>query len=159
MAVGGGLHFIADSDLVIASDHAKFFDSHVGVGLVAALEPIGFTRRVRVEHVLRMALMGGAERMTATRAREIGLVGEVVPQRQLLGRALELAAQIAANSPSALAATKRAIWESMDRDMTAALEHGRSVVEAYRGHPDAAEGARAFSQGRAPNWRPLVLDD
>jgi enoyl-CoA hydratase/carnithine racemase len=159
MAVGGGLHFVADSDLVIAAEHAVFFDSHVGVGLVAGLEPIGFTRRVGLEHVLRMALMGGADRMDAQRAKRIGLIGEVVAKGELLERALALADQIAANSPSALAATKRAIWESLDRDMAAALEHGRSVIETYRGHPDAVEGARAFGEKREPRWAPLAIED
>lgn len=159
MAVGGGLHFVADSDLVIAAEHAVFFDSHVGVGLVAGLEPIGFTRRIGMEHVLRMALMGGAERMSASRAREVGLVGEVVARDRLLERALELAGQIAVNSPSALAATKRAIWQSLDHDMEAAIEHGRAVIEEYRGHPDAAEGARAFGEKREPHWAPLAIED
>ncbi len=159
MACAGGLHFVADSDLVIASEHATFFDSHVGVGLVAGLEPIGLARRIAVEHVLRMALVGTKERMSAARAFEIGLVGEVVAKDELLPRALELATLVAANSPSAIAATKRAIWESLDRDMTAALEHGWSVIAQYRGHPDAAEGAQAFAQRRSPAWAPLVLDD
>jgi enoyl-CoA hydratase/carnithine racemase len=159
MAVGGGLHFVADSDLVIAAEHAVFFDSHVGVGLVAGLEPIGFTRRVGMEHVLRMALMGSADRMSAARAREAGLVGEVVAKHELVTRALSLAEQIAANSPSALAATKRAIWQSLDRDMHAAIENGRSVIEEYRGHPDAAEGARAFGEKREPRWAPLSIED
>jgi enoyl-CoA hydratase/carnithine racemase len=159
IACGGGLHFVADSDLIVAADHATFFDSHVGVGLVAGLEPIGLARRVGMEHVMRMALIGTKERMSAQRAHEIGLVGEVVAKDALLPRALELAEQIAANSPSAMAATKRAIWESLDRDMDTALSHGWSVIDGYRGHPDAAEGARAFMERRSADWAPLVLDD
>jgi enoyl-CoA hydratase/carnithine racemase len=58
MCCGGGLHFIADSDLILASETATFFDTHVKVGLVAGLEPVGLARRVPLEAVLRMALLG-----------------------------------------------------------------------------------------------------
>lgn len=159
MACAGGLHFVADSDLVIAAEHATFFDSHVAVGLVAGLEPIGLARRIAVEHVMRMSLIGTKERMSAVRAKEIGLVGEVLAKDALLPRALELAQLVAANSPTALAETKRAIWQSLDRNMAAALDHGWSVIDGYRGHPDAAEGARAFAERRPAAWAPLVLDD
>lgn len=87
MVVGGGLHFIADSDLIVASETATFFDTHVKVELIAGLEPVGIARRIPLEAVLRMALLGGSERMSAQQALSIGLVGEVVPQAQLLPRA------------------------------------------------------------------------
>ena len=105
MAVGGGLHFVADSDIVICSETATFFDTHVRVGLIAGLEPICLARRIRLETVMRMALSGGRDRMGAQRALEVGLVSEVVAPEQLLARAHELASLVAANSPAALAAT------------------------------------------------------
>ena len=55
MAVGGGLHFVADSDLIVCAEHATFLDTHVKVGLVAGLEPVGLARRLPLEQVLRMA--------------------------------------------------------------------------------------------------------
>jgi len=65
MVTGGGLHFIADSDLVVAAEHATFFDNHVRVGMVSGLEPVGLIRRLGMEAVLRMSFLGGAERMSA----------------------------------------------------------------------------------------------
>ena len=53
VVVGGGLHFIADSDIVIAANTAIFFDSHVSVGLVSGVEPVGLARRMPIEAVLR----------------------------------------------------------------------------------------------------------
>ena len=53
MAVGGGLHFVADSDIVLAAEHATFFDTHVKVGLVAGLEPVALARRPGAVAVLR----------------------------------------------------------------------------------------------------------
>ena len=55
MVVGGGLHFIADSDLIVASETATFFDTHVKVGLIAGIEPVGLTRRIPLEAVLEAA--------------------------------------------------------------------------------------------------------
>jgi enoyl-CoA hydratase/carnithine racemase len=150
---GGGLHFVADSDLVVAAEHATFFDSHVDVGMVAGLEPIGLARRMPLGAVLRMACVGRAERMTATRAFELGLVGDVVPGASLLAHARQLADRIKQCSPAAVQATKRAIWESLDLGLADALELGWRAVEGHRGHPDVAEGARAFRERRAPRWQ------
>jgi len=91
MVCGGGLHFIADSDLILAAEHATFFDTHVKVGLVAGLEPVGLARRMPLEAVLRMAFLGGSERLDAKRAHELGLVGEVLPPAQLLHQWVVLA--------------------------------------------------------------------
>jgi len=154
MCCGGGLHFVADSDLILCSDTATFFDTHVKVGLVAGLEPVGLARRIPLEAVLRMALLGGSERLDARGALEIGLVGEVLPPAQLLPRARELAAKIAEHSPTALARTKRAIWESLDVGLDAALDRTWKLVQEHNDHPDLAEGARAFVEKRRPRWAP-----
>ena len=159
MVVGGGLHFIADSDLIICADHATFFDTHVKIGLVSGHEPIGLARRMPLEAVLRMSLLGGSERMTAQRAYQIGMVSEVLPSRNLVPRAIELAQQIMENSPAALVASKRAIWESLNYGLSQATELGWSFIAAHRGHPDVMEGARAFMQKRKPQWRPVSLRD
>ena len=154
MCCGGGLHFVADSDLVLAAEHATFFDTHVKVGHVAGLEPVGLARRIPLEQVLRMAFLGGAERVDAPQALAWGLVGEVLPAEQLLPRARDLAAKIARHSPTALARTKRAIWESLDRGLEAGLDHAWDRVRAHNDHPDLAEGSRAFVEKREPAWKP-----
>jgi enoyl-CoA hydratase/carnithine racemase len=154
MVVGGGLHFIADSDLILAAEHATFFDTHVKVGLVAGLEPVGLARRIPLEAVLRMALLGGSERMSAQQALALGLVGEVLPKEQLLPRARELAAKIAEHSPAALARSKRAIWESLDGGLHDGLAHAWRIIHAHDAHPDLAEGTQAFVEKRKPRWTP-----
>ncbi len=154
MVVGGGLHFIADSDLIVCSETATFFDTHVKVGLVAGLEPVGLARRIPLEAALRLALLGGSERMDARAALAIGLVGEVVPPDRVLPRARELAAMISQHSPTALALTKRAIWESLDVGLEEALERTWKRIQGHSGHPDLTEGARAFVEKRKPRWAP-----
>jgi enoyl-CoA hydratase/carnithine racemase len=155
MAVGAGLHFVADSDIVIAAEHATFFDTHVKVGLVAGMEPVTLARKMPLEAVLRMTLVGGNERMNAARAQALGLVGEVVPPDRLLARAFEVAAMIKGNSPAAMARSKRAIWEGAERGLGAALEHAWELIMQQNDHPDIEEGARAFLEKRAPRWRPF----
>ena len=150
----GGLHFVADSELVIASENASFLDTHVAVGLASALEPAGLARRIPLERVFRLALLGKHGRITAHEAREIGLVGEVVPAPKLMPRARETAAIIAQFSPTALARSKRAIWESLDRGLNEGLDAAHAQVEKHLGHPDPAEGAQAFLEKRPPRWAP-----
>ena len=154
MVVGGGFHFLADSDLVVCSETATFFDTHVKVGLVAGFEPVGLARRIPLEAVMRLALLGGSERMDAKTALSLGLVGEVLPQGAVLSRARELAGMISQHSPTALALTKRAIWESLDRGLGEALDHTWKIIEGHIDHPDMAEGTRAFVEKRRPRWAP-----
>ena len=156
MVVGGGLHFVADSDLIVCADHATFFDTHVKVGLIAGIEPIGLSRRIPLEAVLRMALLGGSERMTAAQALELGLVGEVVPAAEVMPRARELAAMIAQHSPTALARSKRVIWESLDRGLDDGIEEAWQAINEHTAHPDLQEGSKAFVERRKPRWAPYT---
>lgn len=134
MAAGGAFYWITESDIVICSETATFFDPHVSYGMVAALEPIGLVHRVGVGQALRIALMGLDERVTAATALQIGLVTEVVPAEDLRTRAHEIAATIAAKPTSAVQGTVRAIWESLDVGRSAALERG--LAYATIGSPD-----------------------
>ena len=75
---GGGFHWIADADIVIAASDAQFFDPHVSIGQVVSIEAIGLMRKMPVESVMRMALVGRHERMSAQRAYELGMISQVV---------------------------------------------------------------------------------
>lgn len=124
MCTAGALYFVNESDIVIASPEATFFDSHVTYGMVSALEPVGLMRKIGLAHTLRMALTGNDERVTAQTALQIGLVTEVVARDQLWSRAHELAAGIAAKPSAATQGTVRAVWESLDRPYRAAMQQG-----------------------------------
>lgn len=124
ICTAGGLYFVNEADIVICSSDATFFDSHVSTGRVAVLEPIGLSRRIHLGDVLRMALLGNDERISAETALRIGLVSEVTAPDDLWERAHELAAAIAAKPSIATQGTVRAIWESLDKHRQAALDQG-----------------------------------
>jgi enoyl-CoA hydratase/carnithine racemase len=154
MVVGGGLHFVADADIVLAAEHATFCDSHVSVGLVAGLEPVSLLPRMPMQALLRMVLMGAGERLPADRACALGLVGEVVPADRLEARARALASVIAGNCPSALAASKRLLWQALEQPQPAALDGAWRAIAAHNQGPDFAEGIAAFRERRPPRWLP-----
>jgi len=115
VCAGAGLHFVADADVVIASTTATFVDPHVSVGLVSALEPIGLMKKgVSVADVMRMALVGEHERMSATRARQLGMVSELVEPAQLRAAAQSLGEQIAMHDKSALDQLKTGMWQVVE---------------------------------------------
>lgn len=121
MAAGGAFYWINEADIVICSEDATFFDPHVTYGMTAALEPIGATYRMPLGDVLRMALLGNDERISATTALRLGLVTEITSNESLWERAHALAQLIAAKPPAATAGTVKAIWESLDMPRSVAL--------------------------------------
>ena len=153
---GGGLHFVADADIVLAASDATFVDPHVSVGQVTAYEAITLARKSPMEAVLRMALTGRHERITAERARQLGILSEVVdPPSALRDEAQALAEKVARNSPTAMAHTKRALWGALEKGLTDACRDGAAELVAMWGHPDQTEGPLAFTEGRDPVWAPM----
>jgi enoyl-CoA hydratase/carnithine racemase len=154
VCAGGGLHFVADADVVIAAAGATFVDPHVSVGQVTAYEAIGLLRKMPVEAVMRMALVGRHERISAERALQLGMISQVVdPPERLREEAQELAERIARNSPAAMAATKRALWQALELGLTDACKAGAAELVSMWGHPDQDEGPRAFAEKRDPVWQ------
>jgi enoyl-CoA hydratase len=116
VCAGGGLHFVVDSDVVIASSDAAFLDPHVSVGQASAFETIGLARRAAFGPVARMALIGAHERVDARRAYQLGWVSEVVdPPERLTEVAADIARRIADSADAVtLAALKKQLWASLE---------------------------------------------
>jgi enoyl-CoA hydratase/carnithine racemase len=151
-AVGIGLKLIVDSDIIVASRTASFFDSHVNVGMVGGIENLGLAKRLPFGTALRMTLQGRDFRLNANRAYELGLVDEVTEPDELLPVALQIAASIAANSPRAVSLSQQALWGSLERDYHSAMEYGWALIRMQWGHPDFLEGPRAYAEARPPSW-------
>lgn len=148
MCTAGAFYFLNEADVVICSDDATFFDSHVTHGYVSAIEPVGLMRRIGLGDTLRMALMGNRERVSAATALRLGLVTEVVARDQLWARAHELASAIASYPPVATQGTVRAIWESLDKPYRAAVEQG--LMYTRLGNPAGLAEIEQRGQDRTP---------
>ena len=91
MACGGAFYILGEVDFVIAAEHATFFDPHVTFGMTACFESMHMLQKMPFGEIMRAALLGSSERISAQRGHQIGLVSEVVPldglhERGRLGR-------------------------------------------------------------------------
>jgi enoyl-CoA hydratase/carnithine racemase len=130
MAAGGAFYFLNESDIIICSDDATFFDPHATGGMVSSLEPIGMLARgIPLGDVMRWALLGNEERITADTALRLGIVTEIVPREQLWDHAQKLAAEIASRRPLGIQGTVRAVWESLDLPLTVAKRMGMAYPQ------------------------------
>jgi enoyl-CoA hydratase len=151
-ALAGGFELVLSCDLVVASEAAKFGLPEVKRGLVAGAGGLfRLPRRVPYHLAMEVALTG--DHFSAERLREAGLVNAVVPAGEALAGAKDLAVRIAQNAPLALAASKRVIVESADWDSTASFDLQSEIIMPVMTSKDAMEGAAAFAEKRAANWR------
>lgn len=145
LAAGGAFYWINDADIVICSDDAQFYDPHVSFGMVSACEPIGMLGRIAFGEIMRMALMGNEERMSAETALRIGLVSEITTREQLFDRANEIATLIASRPPVAVQGTVRALWEALEMPRTIGIVN--SLKYTQLGNPiGRAQVDRAVAQ-------------
>ena len=144
----GAFYLVAESDIIIAAENASFFDSHVTYGMAAVYEPMKLVQRMPLGEVLRLALVGGHERMTAPTALRVGLVSEVVPLDELQNAADRLAEIIASQPPEAVQGTLRAIWAASDMGRLDALAMAPSILATGTSVGAMAEGQAAFAAGK-----------
>tara|TARA_B100001123_G_C15345176_1_gene1036731 strand:+ start:9979 stop:10560 length:582 start_codon:yes stop_codon:yes gene_type:complete len=152
VVASAGLHFVVDSDIVVASKTATFLDTHVNVGMVGAIENIGLAKRLPLGSALRMTLCGKSYRMDADRAYQLGLVDELAEPEELIDTAETIARQICANSPTAVSLSQQAIWSSVEMGYRDSLEYGWALLRMHWDHPDSKEGPKAFAEKRDPVW-------
>ena len=151
-AVGGGLMFVGDSDIVIASEKARFSNTGVSVGIVAPIGPVMMARKIPFEAVMRMMIVGRHEFIDAQRALQLGLISQVTKPEALLETALGIARNVAANSPVAVQQVVRLMWETLELPLSEALAAAMRHSGALQGHPDSIEGPRAWAEKREPQW-------
>jgi enoyl-CoA hydratase/carnithine racemase len=148
MACGGAFYLLGEVDIIVAAEHATFFDPHVTYGMPAVYEPIQMLHRMPFGEVLRMSLLGNHERISAARALEIGLVTEVAPAAELAGAALRIARAIASQPPTAVQATLRTLWMAREVSRSQALAAGNTFLNLAMSEQALAEGQQVFRSGR-----------
>lgn len=150
LALGAGTEIVLASDMVVAAETASFGLPEVTRGLYAgAGGAFRFPRQIPQKIGTELVLTG--RRLEAKRAYELGLVNHLVPQAEVLPRALELAAEIAANAPLSVQASVR-IARGREDD----AEHwarNDAEGEAIMTAEDVQEGMLAFIEKRQPNWK------
>jgi len=152
IACGGALYMLGEVDIIIAAEHATFFDPHVTYGMVNGFEAMHLLQKLPLGETLRVALLGGLERMSAARAYQLGLVSEVVPKEELLERAMWVAEGIASAPPIAIQGTMRAIWTAHDIGRRDALAQAATIVMLGTVPDNLAEGQQAF-KSKQREWR------
>jgi enoyl-CoA hydratase/carnithine racemase len=153
MACGGAFFLLGESDIIIAAEHATFFDPHVSSGLTAMYESVHMAHRMPFGEIARMALLGNHERLSARRAHEIGLVSEVVPTDDLTEQAGWIAAAIASQPRLPVQATVRSLWMARELTRGQALGMGWSMIALGNQPEQREEGLRAFAAGQRIPWR------
>ena len=149
MACGGAFYLLGEVDIIVAADHATFFDPHVTYGMPAVYEPLLMLHRgMPFGEILRMTLLGNHERMSAARALEIGLVSEVCPSGELDERAGWLADTIASAPARPMQATLRTLWAGRELSRRQALDLGNTFLNLGMTEEDLAEGQKVFAAGR-----------
>jgi enoyl-CoA hydratase len=151
-ALAGGLEVALACDLIVAARDAQLGIPEVRRGLTAAAGGLlRLPQRLPPSVAAELAFTG--EPIDAVRAHALGLVNRLAEPGDALDVALELAATIAANGPLAVLASKRVLDERPGWAEAEAWERQREIVEPIFTSQDAAEGARAFTEKRAPEWR------
>lgn len=147
-ALAGGFEVVMLCDLIVSVDTARFGIPEVKRGLFAAGGGVRLPARIPLAVALEMGLTG--DPIDAARAKELGLINQVVPAAELRDAALALAARVSANGPLGVQATKQLMLDEIGDGNGALLgELQRKVF----GSEDAKEGAMAFAQKRAPEWK------
>jgi enoyl-CoA hydratase/carnithine racemase len=152
LACGGAFYMLGETEFIIAADDAVFFDPHVSYGMTAAFEPIQMLTKMPFQEIMRLSLLGVHERMSAERAREIGLVSEVVPLADLRERA-GWAARIIADSPALVVqGTMRALWTALEVPRSQAIGLANLFTRIGSDAAAFAEGQERFASGERPKW-------
>ena len=150
IATAAGCQLVATCDLAIASDKASFATPGVDIGLFCTTPIVALSRNVPAKNAMEMAFTG--EPVPAARAREIGLVNQVVPDGTERDAAFRLAQTCAAKPPRVIAMGKAAFYWQREMTLADAYAHATEVMTENMMLQDADEGIRAFLEKRDPRW-------
>lgn len=150
-AGGAGFGLVCASDLVVAAESAKLFSGAVRVGMAPdAGTTVTLTQLVGLRRAMDLLLTNPT--LTATEARDLGIVSRVVPDEDLDKVVSELAAQLAEQPPLALSATKRLVWGGLGSTVEGRLAEEARIVSELSGTADSREGLAAVIERRTPRF-------
>ena len=147
-AAAAGCQLVAQCDLAVASDAAKFVTSGVTWGFFCSTPGVAVGRNLQRKHAMEMLLTG--EPISAQQASEWGLVNKVVSLQELDTAVMALAKTLAAKPPATVAAGKRAFYQQMDLGLEQAYALASGVIAASFAHEEGRAGMDAFIEKRPP---------
>jgi enoyl-CoA hydratase/carnithine racemase len=150
-AAAAGCQLVAQCDLAVASEAAKFTTPGVTWGFFCSTPGVAVGRNLQRKHAMEMLLTG--DLVDAKKALEWGLVNRVVPATELDGEVDKLARHIAAKPRETIAAGKRAFYQQMDLGVEKAYALASGVISASFAQEEGKEGMQAFIEKRPPNWK------
>ncbi|MEU8589145.1 enoyl-CoA hydratase/isomerase family protein [Streptomyces sp. NPDC048664] len=153
MACGGAFYLLGECEFIVADTSATFFDPHTTYGMVSAYESTAMAQRMPYGEAARMALMGTAERISARRAHEIGLVSELTEPGAAVAAAVRCATVIASYPPDAVQGTVRALWTA--REASRAHSFAQAPALIALGNLPAGRQTELFTarHERTPGYR------
>lgn len=151
IATAAGCQLVAQCDLAVASDSARFAVSGINVGLFCSTPSVSLGRNLPRKQAMEMLLTG--DFIDAATAKERGLVNRVVPADRLDAEVQALADAIIKKSPVAVSTGKKMFYKQVEMGMEAAYEYAAEVMACNMMATDAGEGIDAFMQKRPPEWK------
>ena len=152
ITMAGGLELAMCCDIVVAAETAQIGDAHANFGVYPGAGGAAVLPRLVPHNVAKYLLFTG-KTLSAAEMQTYGLVNEVVPEEQLVEAVTGLAELIAGKSPIALQRMKEVANATLDKSRDAALEHEQVQFRKHMRSYDMAEGLRAFSEKRRPEFR------
>jgi enoyl-CoA hydratase/carnithine racemase len=153
IACGGAFYLLGESDIIIASEDAQFFDPHTTFGLTPVFEPALLRQRLPYSEIMRMNLLGNDERLSASRAHQLGFVSDVVPVEDLQNEAMRLAALIAAKPPSAVQGSVYAMWNTQNMSHSEIQAVGSALCALGNNAAKNEEQVGSFGDGKTWSFR------
>jgi len=151
-ALAGGFELAISCDLIVAAETSKFGIPEVKRGLAAAAGGlVKLPKQIPYRIAMELALTG--DFVTAQRVYDLGLINRVCEAGSALDTALELAQKIAANGPLAIAASLKTVSSAQDWSTEEMYARQNEIVTPVFTSEDAIEGAKAFAEKRAPQWK------
>tara|TARA_Y100000746_G_scaffold31802_1_gene23968 strand:- start:5031 stop:5834 length:804 start_codon:yes stop_codon:yes gene_type:complete len=151
VATAAGCQLVASCDLAIASHESKFATPGVNLGLFCSTPMVALSRNVNKKNAMEMLLTG--DFISSEKAKDIGLINNVVSKEELTSEVAKLAEKIASKSTMTVATGKKAFYAQAEMGLSAAYQYTSKTMTDNLLKHDAKEGINAFIEKRSPDWK------
>ena len=151
IATAAGCQLVASCDLAIASSESKFATPGVNIGLFCSTPMVALSRNIHKKNTMEMLLTG--DFIDSEKAKEIGLINNVVSQESLASEVNKLAEKIASKSSMTVSIGKEAFYAQAEMSLSDAYKYTSKVMKNNLLKHDAKEGIEAFIEKRSPGWK------